>query len=475
MPAIQHWGYVSWNITVTSLTTILRIIKFALADSPRNRLLKLGMAGGRCLLSLAYLIYALHNPINAVISFSPWLLLAGAICSFLSSVGVYIGFKVLAWLEKRFNIGRPSDSTAREYGFNSNFNQTMVYLTQAQRTKLRDLAVIQMKGSISREFRWYSPTHRLKDHKRNPPSGNIIGSKEDEGLLSQENIDGNGSLKPTYFGRCYCCLESDFLPEDPRLQPAGGKRKKQRTRPKAEKTYTQSSWSSRREAFLKQPSMSHFGKVCSNNNPEFPRHKLCEKCSTMCSSSELMKMEKIENGRLYWEVFEHWETPKDMENSVKTVHCHLCTIIWSTLSDSQKEELLRIDSQLAAELEEDESNDEQRAEELRDFYAAKRGIRIVIERWVMFSRTSMVDWETYQNSGVLHHEKNQRPLKIIPHFGGTRIAKRWLNQRTASRAISLGYDPAEEWQREQAESIIISLPNINDFISRFYCSSFRRI
>lgn len=166
-----------------------------------------------------------------------------------------------------------------------------------------------------------------------------------------------------------------------------------------------------------------------------------------------------------WEDFNHWPTPAELKESAE-LGCHLCTLIWHTLSYEQQNELLKLDATLANELEDElrivaieDDDDEKQRNETRLKYYQKRSIRIRIEPLWHYSKTAIV------HEGDVVHEGDGVPMgswtpqpnkpRLIPHFGGFRIAQRWLPQRTASRSISMGIDPATEWHREQAEGIPI--------------------
>jgi len=262
------------------------------------------------------------------------------------------------------------------------------------------------------------------------------------------------------FCRCYCCLTvSDAKPTPNFRSHKMGNSKRSRNR----------------LDFLNLSPMSHFGDVRSftglsstnsfrdvrtsyptheeeSAGAQFAPHNLCYKCEYICQEStgirSLVHQDFITWLRMVWdfittnpspsEIFQHYSTPSELRASAQGKEgrggCHLCNLIWNTLSEPQKNYLIM----RSRETEEDGDalNDDS------DFN--KTCIYIRVESWSIFSLTA------YTSSG------SDITARLIPHFGSMRVARRWTSERIAARKIHLNRDPLLNFYDEQAEAIVLS-------------------
>lgn len=144
------------------------------------------------------------------------------------------------------------------------------------------------------------------------------------------------------FSRCYCCLDSDPFAE---------------TFTKLRKSWKtiRPTWRRNRIAFLQQPVISDFDNISllTGMRDNFGAHGLCEKCEFMCSESHLINehswYHEWVNGPAP-EMFEHYGSPSELQQSATNGSCHLCALIWGVMSEKQQRELLEIDDRMVEEL-----------------------------------------------------------------------------------------------------------------------------
>jgi hypothetical protein len=253
------------------------------------------------------------------------------------------------------------------------------------------------------------------------------------------------------FSRCYCCLDSDpFAETSTKL-----KRKWKMIRP---------TWRKNRTAFLQQAAISHFGNIplTTGIRDNFGAHRLCEKCEFICSESYLINKYSWRHGKSKGptdEMFEHYSTPNELQQSATNGTCHLCALIWGVMSEQQQRELLDTDERMVEELDQAlrALDTESEKEKKREEYHQKRCITIRLEslsRKCSYTRTAFA---TYPIEVV-----GDGP-RLIPHFGRTRVPRRWENKRLVKEAIAMGLDPALRSKHlEQSGAIIIRPVTLED-------------
>lgn len=274
----------------------------------------------------------------------------------------------------------------------------------------------------------------------------------------------NNSETP-HFSRCYCCLDSD-----PRPVTSSSLQATSSSDEDTELLSKQSQWQDQRELFLQQPPQGHPSIIprpldaagIARLGNEFKPHYLCEKCNFMARNSFLIELQSgwtfstyrkflsraFKHEAFVEECFEHWPTPSDMEFQVK-VGCHLCTMVWNTMSEEQQQELLSQDSVLEQELHELSSSkmyDQSQLQEIQILYHQQRCIRMKIR-----SPSAHKAW-----AGAWKSRHSYQSLRLIPHFGENKVAQRWMEQKLACRAISLDKDPVLEWDKEQDDGLEIA-------------------
>jgi len=255
------------------------------------------------------------------------------------------------------------------------------------------------------------------------------------------------------FSRCYCCL--DRLPKAHNLDPP--------SRP----NFQYREWTALRRKFLNLPLQTHLLDESETPDPTplstnghyandmLPLNGLCVKCDALCGCSTLLvlmggtSLRKL--GRFFRhdlspfpltdELFEHWSTfPQLLDESSKG--CHLCSLILDTLSEEQQDDLCRRDTRLEPELIELEDNTESRRR------AIKVGRTVYIK--ILTPIVSTLGWR---------HDENRKytasSLLLMPHFGYSRVPRRWIRQRNVERSHSLNKDPGMNWHLEQVDPIEI--------------------
>lgn len=129
--------------------------------------------------------------------------------------------------------------------------------------------------------------------------------------------------------------------------------------------------------------------------------------------------------------------------------CHLCTLIWSSMSEEQQGELMSQDQRLVVELEGALAN-------LREVEASiikrKRAVRIKIQSpWAQRQWTS--PWRSRHSFDA---------LRLIPHFGEQQLARRWMKRKFASCLVSIGEDPTLDWDKEHVDAIELRVTSMQN-------------
>jgi hypothetical protein len=172
----------------------------------------------------------------------------------------------------------------------------------------------------------------------------------------QKNLPGglDDGVTDDLFSRCYCCVGPE---------PAS------RAIPLVTLTNTKSltklaAWRKSRLSFLGKKPKSHLGdvgKISGDFLRESRPHRICIKCEAMCSTSRkiltivpgprikhmigLPLFDRDKFKICQDECYEHYATPAELEQSTREgceypgevvkIGCHLCSLIWATLSPDQ--------------------------------------------------------------------------------------------------------------------------------------------
>ncbi|KAF4629495.1 hypothetical protein G7Y89_g8649 [Cudoniella acicularis] len=171
------------------------------------------------------------------------------------------------------------------------------------------------EGAISRHALWYSPTYQWRPKAPEKASEETAHNQESAALKVTSNANQEGvvnNVKPVYFGRCYCCLDSEILGDKGNIDDTDDHTDNETT------NENQSTWKTNRKLFFKHPSMSHFMPTDGNQQSVMFRtssrdemtitsssdlhseplqkptkylpHNLCQKCCTLCEVSPLIRL-----------------------------------------------------------------------------------------------------------------------------------------------------------------------------------------
>lgn len=185
-----------------------------------------------------------------------------------------------------------------------------------------------------------------------------------------------------------------------------------------------------RTEFLARPGWQHLSMNSDEDiSAAFKPHSLCNICRRICCVSKFIQSQDSFNPLRHFglhirerECFEHYSTPRELFESVEN-GCHLCTLIWTSMSPVQRESLLAADATLqkqreqvlATALEDDERN----GIEIR--YHRRRRVRVVIESF---------DGDIQPTDSQLRSSHSLEPGKgaaqIVPHFGRFKRPRRWM-------------------------------------------------
>jgi hypothetical protein len=333
----------------------------------------------------------------------------------------------------------------------------MIYLSNEERIRMKARAAEAMSGSIGKDEFWYHPhvpiETKWQDSRQRFPFYKPV-----------EQFDMVDDLLDGHFSPCHCCL-----PTDPVKKLADIDEIDNRSRSSFYSHKNGKQWQEERSLFLGQTASRHKSVVVprTDESPEFPAredyqpHALCDKCLGLCNSSFLIELARGWTFQTYFkyllraftweplveECFEHWPTPTVLREKAQN-GCHLCTLIWQTLNSEQQDELLAYDSDLASLLERELSilgGREEDRESLQAQFHSRRCIRVKIQ-----SPWAQKRWKTSWDKS--HCSK---ALRLVPHFGQRRVARRWMKRKFAYRAISIDQDPTLSWDMETVEAIEI--------------------
>jgi hypothetical protein len=187
-------------------------------------------------------------------------------------------------------------------------------------------------------------------------------------------------------------------------------------------------------------------------------HHLCSLCETVCSNSELLEVQQgLLTFKLFWkyillafrrnalmsESFEHHESALELRASAMG-GCHLCNMIWSSLSSDQQRSLLGEAASTGRQL--SEAEEQGRRVNIPTLSSLRSSVRIYLK----IIPPSAQSFKTLQKQ-----HGDTRSLHLIPHFGLNTVPRRWMRARQVERCKSLDQNPTFEWWREHVDPIEI--------------------
>jgi len=438
---LMPWQYSPWYFMQLSLTCATYAFAYIGQGSHTYlpHVLFAGLRLGFCVASLiAFVYFRIHVRTGSVASFILISVLIAALLHFKLACD-----RLQEYRKRQDEVYiNPSD-----YRMNQMTGEAMHYSHVTDRDQHRGEAIDAVTATPEDKRFWYHPIVAIDNKEHSLPLGR------------------GADFQTPYFSRCYCCLGSD--------PPPATSSSLQVNSPPNEDTELlnrQSQWQDQRELFLRQPPQGHpliiprplEADGITRLGKEIEPHYLCEKCTFMAQNSDLIELQSGWNMHTYRkllsqafkreafveECFEHWPTPSEMEFQVKKMGCHLCTMVWNTMSEEQQQELLARDSLLEQELNEllsNEHHDQVQLEGIREYYHKQRCIQMKIRS----------PWAHREWAGAWKSRHSRRSLRLVPHLGGKRVAQRWMEQKLAWRAISLDEDPVLEWDMEQDDGLEI--------------------
>lgn len=169
-------------------------------------------------------------------------------------------------------------------------------------------------------------------------------------------------------------------------------------------------------------------------------HELCASCMLNCSSSHLISSfcgsTKIRLAGYFRDllslrpVTEESFLVYDRATSVRdsaSNGCHLCNMIWNSLNQPQKEDLLA-----------------------RDRSSTARNTAPETEVYIKILSPHQNLWPEHNKSTI-----PKDALRVVPHFGPRTTARFWMEQKFVLRAHSLGRDPVVERHTDSVDPIMI--------------------
>lgn len=239
--------------------------------------------------------------------------------------------------------------------------------------------------------------------------------------LSRPLIETNESQLFPQFLRCSCCIDSSSYP----VSTEYGNEQNDGYIPRHLE-----SRSNIRFEFLARVGWQHLSLSSDRVTPAaFTPHSLCNICRCICCASNIIQSRDSFNPLRHFglyirerELFEHYPTPLELSESVKN-GCHLCTLIWTSMSPAQRMSLLAADATLQIQREQALAiaveQDERNAIEKR--YHRRRRIRLLIEP---------IDGDIPPTDSQVRRAHSLEPRKgaaqIVPHFGRFKRPRRWM-------------------------------------------------
>jgi hypothetical protein len=173
----------------------------------------------------------------------------------------------------------------------------------------------------------------------------------------------------------------------------------------------------------------------------------------MCSTSYFIALQRGWTSQTFWKYISHAFSREPMveetfEHCLSAVElqrqsdqgCHLCSLMWNSMSEEQQGELLSQDERLALELEAALANLQ---EDKANIVKRKRAVRVKIQS----------PWAQTQWMSPWKSRHTFDALRLIPHFGEQQLARRWMKKKFASCLVSIGDDPTLDWDQEHVDAI----------------------
>jgi len=240
---------------------------------------------------------------------------------------------------------------------------------------------------------------------------------------SRPLVRANEALLSPEFLRCSCCIDDSSL-----SYPASS--------PQNEETNDDFPVHLRyrsdiRSEFLARPVWQHLSPLYSEDIPStFKPHSLCNLCLWISCTSNIIQSRESHNPLRHFglyirerESFEHYASSQELFESVQN-GCHLCTLIWTSMSPAQSTALLVADTTLQAQQEQalSTARDDKAIKAIRKDYHARRRLRLVVESFN--SHVPPVDSQV-----KLAHSlgPGRGAAQIVPHFGGYKRPRRWMH------------------------------------------------
>jgi len=351
----------------------------------------------------------------------------------------------LAGAYRRYRLARHKPSARHgAHGWNAAINHSTGFqirnYSPTERVQRQEAALKTIKDSQIRpdEFFYYPPARLVGAQRRSKMSRfqslldflweylNVLrrndGDPDQVWLMDVVEQDSRSSPENNLFLPCYCCLDTDS--HHRASYPA----------PESSQVLIERQI---RDRFLNLPPAKFPGQAGGQNasrtrSNDTVYHKLCKHCTTMCHQSLLLRLQKEPNLQGLWdfmryslssatiaeENFPHWSSAKELSRAARD-GCHLCNLIWDTLSPEQMSALLERD--------EEES------------------IYVKILSPLFYRR----------RVNGLHDYRADKSLRMVPHFGPGLVPRRWVKRRSAERAVSLGDGPTKQWDEGQVDPIKI--------------------
>ena len=238
--------------------------------------------------------------------------------------------------------------------------------------------------------------------------------------LSRPKVESDEAELFHHFLRCSCCI--DNMSSDHAFAEYDHERNSSSTPAHLK------SRSDARFEFLTRPGWQHLPQEYSQET--FKAHSLCALCQNICCTSNIIQSRDSFNPSRHFglfirerEQFEHYATPQQLSESVKR-GCHLCTLIWASMSPGQHTSLLTADATLEAQRDQllaiTPNADERRTTE--NEYDGRRRIRLFVET---FDRDiTPLDSQIRRSHSL---EVGKGAAQIVPHFGRFKRPRRWMS------------------------------------------------
>lgn len=276
-------------------------------------------------------------------------------------------------------------------------------------------------------------------------------------LFRRKKDESSGwSTQDRLFSKCYCCPEQ--LPKARRL-----------TKPTV-LNFQHRNWEALRQSVLDLPPLYNGSKKPITHGEPFDRshghsevrlNKLCVKCDALCGRSTLLDFMAGPSLRrhvkylgymlsvfpLTDELFEHWDTFAQLLQEAED-GCHLCNLVLDSLSTEQRASLSERDARLGEELQASDTVETRKN-------AIRSGRAIYIKMLAPVAPVLGWDVNIFTRRRTNDQKYERSSLLLLPHFGYSRLPRRWKQQTIIEREHSLNVWPETEWHSEHVEPIEI--------------------